>query len=123
MHRAMATAPRSPWLVLQLVLVPAAITVATAKLMPSLTTFWTVALQRLHALLALPGTVVTETRTPGGVLDVSVPYVTAVAQAPGADESWIVGAACVAALAISFCLSLDLASQSRPQPWPPEENS
>jgi hypothetical protein len=100
----MATAPRSPWLVAQVLLIPAAITVGAAQAMPALTVLWTVALTRLHALLGLPGAVVTELRTPGGVLHVSVPYFTSVARPPGAAESWIVGGICVTALAVSFML-------------------
>jgi hypothetical protein len=104
MHRAMATAPRSPWLLAHVLLVPAAITIGAARAMPALTALWSVALARLHAFLGLPGTVVTEARTPGGVLEVSVPFFTAVAGAPGAAESWVVGVACALALAVSFAL-------------------
>ena len=103
-HRAMATAARSPWLLAQMVVVPALITVGAAKAMPSLVDFWTIALRLLHDFLGLPGAIITETRTPGGVLEVAVPYLTAVAQRPNATEGWIVGAACVAVFGVSLVL-------------------
>ena len=103
-HRAMATVPRSPWLLAQMLLVPALLTVGAANAMPPVVGLWTLALRRLHDFLGLPGTVITELRTPGGVLEVAVPYLTAVAQRPTPTESWIVGAACVVAVAVSFVL-------------------